>query len=304
MKKTSATVIFFGSGPVAAKSLTLLEQNFTIEAVVTKPRPPHHKGAVPVLEAAERLNLPIYSTADKQALSDLVKNWGVTSKVAVLIDFGVLVPQELIDYFPLGILNSHFSLLPEWRGADPITFAILSGQEKTGVSLMLVTAGIDEGPLLAQSALTIQPTTTTPSLTEELINLSDTMLTSLLPKYMDESIKPYPQDLNSPVTYSRKLHKDDGLINWEKPADQIEREVRAFVGWPKSRTSFGKIDVIITQVRIVDYSGKPGTTTIENKLPIVYCGQKALVIEKLKPSGKPEMTGEAFLNGYGESFKI
>jgi methionyl-tRNA formyltransferase len=222
----------------------------------------------------------------------------------VLIDFGLLVPQELMDYFPLGIVNSHFSLLPEWRGADPITFSILSGQQTTGISLMILAANIDEGPLLAQSSSVIPATATTPSLTETLINLSDKTLASVLPNYIAGKIKPYPQTLDHPVTYSRKLYKNDGVIDWHKPAQQLEREIRAFIEWPKSQTKFGDVDITITQAHVAPYNGKPGGTAVYNKLPVVYCGEQALAIDKLKPASRSEMTGEAFLNGYGRAFKV
>src|SRR5581483_1255847 len=116
MKKMSETIVFFGSGPVAAKSLELLAQSFDIEAVVTKPRPPHHRGDVPVLDTVDRLNLPLVEVSNKKELTDRIAHAHFTSHVAVLIDFGIIIPQEVIDAFPFGIVNSHFSLLPEWRG--------------------------------------------------------------------------------------------------------------------------------------------------------------------------------------------
>ena len=151
----SQKLVFFGSGPVAASALRLLVKGFDIEAIITKPRPAHHRGEVPILAAAQELSLPIFTAANKQELDELFSTNPVSSRLAVLIDFGIIVSQKIIDYFPLGIINSHFSLLPQWRGADPITFAILSGQARTGVSLMLLVEAMDEGPLLAggQSAL-------------------------------------------------------------------------------------------------------------------------------------------------------
>src|SRR5690349_4191168 len=136
MKKISEPITFFGSGPVAAESLRLLAQSFTIEAVITKPRPAHHKGSVPVLELAEKLQIPVRTASTKSELDALFDSRPVKSRVAILIDFGIIVSQQVIDYFEYGIINSHFSLLPEWRGADPITFSILSGQPRTGISLM------------------------------------------------------------------------------------------------------------------------------------------------------------------------
>src|SRR5215203_4291228 len=132
------SIVFFGSGPVAARSLELLAQNFEIEAVVTKPQPAHHKQPFPVLVVAKNLGLRIFTPSGRSELSELFSKRPVASQLGVVIDYGFIVNQDVIDYFPLGIVNSHFSLLPRWRGADPISFSILSGDAETGVSLMLI----------------------------------------------------------------------------------------------------------------------------------------------------------------------
>jgi methionyl-tRNA formyltransferase len=299
MEKTSEPIVFFGSGPVAAESLRLLQENFVIEAVVTKPRPPHHRGDVPVLALAEKLGLPTRTVSNRTELDDLIAAKPFESRVAVLIDFGIIVSQKVIDYFPLGIINSHFSLLPELRGADPITFAVLSGQEQTGVSLMLLVEAMDEGPLLAFGVHDLAPDTTTPELTDYLIKLSYGLLCDVVPGYLTGEIKPMPQDRTGrEVSYSRRLVKEDGIIDWQKPAAVIEREIRAFTGWPQSRTRLGTLDVIITKAHVIDAKGTPAKAAVVNKQPVIYCGEQALAIDRIKPAGKKEMTGEAFLAGY------
>jgi methionyl-tRNA formyltransferase len=217
--------------------------------------------------------------------------------VAVLIDFGIIVSQAVIDYFELGIVNSHFSLLPELRGADPITFAILSGQKQTGVSLMLLVEAMDEGPLLAQAVYDIRPDETTPSLTEALIEVSAVTLKEILPGYVAGSIAPQPQ-AEEGATYSRKLSKADGELDWSKPAVQLEREIRAFLGWPKSRTKLGETEVVVTFAQVVKSGIKPGEITTNNKMLVIGTGDGGLQVMKLKPAGKPEMTAADFLNGY------
>lgn len=298
MKKTSKPVVFFGSGPVAAESLRLLAQNFSIEAVVTKPRAAHHKGDVPVIRIAEGLNLPIHTVSNKRTLDELIAQDPFESKIGILIDFGIIVSQKAIDYFPLGIVNSHFSLLPEWRGADPITFAILSGQKTTGVSLMMLVEAMDEGPLLGYGVYGLSETVTTPELTAGLIELSDTLLTSIVPDYIEGLIAAQPQTSEIEATYSRKLTKEDSIINWQKPAENIEREVRAFIEWPKSRATIADKEVVITSAHVIDLSGRAGSFAIVDKQLVAYCGDKALVIDTLKPAGKKEMTGQSFLAGY------
>lgn len=303
MKKISEPIVFFGSGPVAAESLRLLAQDFNIEAVITKPRPPHHKGEVPVLSVAEELSLSIKTASTKQELNQLFSSLSVKSRAGVLIDFGIIVSQKVIDYFPLGIVNSHFSILPEWRGADPITFAILSGQKQTGVSLMLLVAAMDEGPLLGYGEYELTDDITTPQLTQGLITLSHNLLQQHLPEYLAGRTELLSQDATGRETsYSRKLSKQDGALDWSKPAEQLEREIRAFIEWPKSRASFGPIDATITAAHVENSSDTPGNRTIIDKRPAVYCNEKCLVIDRLKPAGKKEMTGEAFLAGYKNQF--
>lgn len=306
----SETIVFFGSGPVAAASLELLVKSFTIETVVTKPRPPHHHGDVPVLEVANRMGLPIIEASNKTELVDKITTKSLGSPVAVLIDFGIIVPQSVIDAFPLGIVNSHFSLLPEWRGADPITFAILSGQKQTGVSLMLLVEKMDEGPLLAQGDYDLEPNETTPSLTDNLVQLSYSLLAEVLPAYVAGSIQPVPQEIAaaaSPnalqVSYSRKLTKDDSILDWQKPAEQLEREIRAYQGWPKSRTKLGHIDVVVTRAHVVAADLAPGELQTSNKTLVIGTQHDALAIDELVPAGKKEMSVGAFMAGYGQKIQ-
>lgn len=306
-------VVFFGSGPVAAKSLELLSEWADIEAVITKPQPPHHKEPFPVLIVAEKLGLKTFTPNGKAELSELFKSKPVTSQVGLVIDYGFIINQDVIDYFPLGIINSHFSLLPEWRGADPITFSILSGQKQTGVSLMLIVKEMDEGPLLAQTPLELSNDTTTPTLTEELIELSDKTLQHILPLYLEGKAQPAAQESialpgHDVASYSRKLTKADSVLDFTKPAAQLEREIRAFIEWPKSRTVIAGKDVVITKAHAVPSNNpglKPGDITVESDVPVITIetSDGYLCIDALKPAGKNEMTVQAFLAGYGHLLK-
>jgi methionyl-tRNA formyltransferase len=316
MSKNS--VVFFGSGPVAAQSLKLLSEWAAIEAVVTKPQPPHHKESFPVLELAKKLNLPIYTPQGKAALSELIASGPFTSQLGLVIDYGFIINQDVIDSFPLGIINSHFSLLPEWRGADPITFAILSGQQRTGVSLMRIVAAMDEGPLLAFGIQEIDPAMTAPSLTQRLILLSDGLLRVEVPRYFAGETKVIPQEevskrlLDYPATpsYSRKLTKEDGILDWNKPAAQLEREIRAFIEWPKSRATFSEIDLVITKAHVVSKdtatptNASSGSLFVASKQLYVVTGDGILMIDELKPAGKQAMTAQAFLAGYAPKLPL
>lgn len=302
---TKPSVVFFGSGPVAAASLELLLQDFIVEAVVTKPKPVHHKGDFPVIEVAKQHQIPTHTVSNKTELSTLMGHKPFTSPVGVLIDFGIIVSQDVIDYFPRGIVNSHFSVLPEWRGADPITFAVLSGQASTGVSLMLLVEAMDEGPLLTYGEYQLSADITAPKLTENLIELSHSLLKNILPDYLaDPRFITRPQSVTGRKTsYSHKLTKNDGDIDWHKSATEIEREIRAYQGWPNSRTTLAGKIVTITKAAVVSQSGKPGTLHTDTGDLVVYCGQDALQILALKPAGKNEMTAESFINGHKQLLK-
>jgi len=296
----SKTIVFFGSGPVAAECLSKLITWQPIELVVTKRRPAHHKDPAPVEQLAIKENLKLEFADNKLELDELIHKSEPNSLLAVVIDYGVIISQQTIDYFPLGILNSHFSLLPHWRGADPITYSILSGQKETGVSIMQITAGLDEGPLLMTGKIEVGERNSI-ELTSELINVSDGLLKILLEPYMDtnKQVTPFQQDLSQIVTFSRKLTKQDGLINTAKTATEICREIRAFIEWPKSKITLNnKVDIVVTKASPVSKNLKINEVLIENNEIFLGCRVDALKIEKLKPAGKKEMDARSFLNGY------
>jgi methionyl-tRNA formyltransferase len=307
--KIDESVVFFGTGPVAAASLRLIARDFPIEAVITKPAPAHHKEQAPVLAAAEDLKLRVLTASNRGELDKLFAKKVLKSRLGILIDYGIIVSQKVIDYFPLGIINSHFSILPEWRGADPISFAILSGQKSTGVSLMLVTAGLDEGPLLAFGTYELPPGITGPLLTEHLINFSHMLLAKEVPKYLAEPKSGTPQNITGrEVSYSRKLTKSDGVIDWKKPAAELEREIRAFLEWPRSRAKLGSVEVVVTHAHVVKHDGAsrmvPGKMVVKNKTLLVGTGKDFLSIVRLIPAGKKEMPIEAFLAGYSKNLTV
>jgi len=299
-------IVFFGSGPVAASSLELLLQHATIECVVTKPQPPHHHGSFPVIELCQRQNLKMYTPANKVELTTLVASQHLSSVLGVVIDYGIIIEQTVIDYFAHGIVNSHFSLLPALRGADPISFAVLSGQPQTGVSLMVITAGLDEGPILTHGTYDMPPSITTPSLTGQLILLSDQLLCDTLANYHAGSITALSQTeyaaahgLSPQPSYSRKLTKADGHLDFNKPASVLEREIRAYLDWPRSRTTLAGKDVIITAATVLPPGPHPPSTVyVEDSNLIIATAQGDLQIDSLQPAGKKQMTAQDFLAGH------
>lgn len=258
--------------------------------MITKAVPAHHKGEAPVETLAKERGLPLHFASNKKELDELFEATQFSSDTGIVVDYGVIISKEVIDHFPFGIVNSHFSLLPQWRGADPITFSILSGQEKTGVSLMVIEPALDTGKLITQKVLHIAPDDTTPSLTDKLVSLSNQLLAEYLPRYMNGEITPKNQPHPDRVTYSRKLTKADSILDFSKPAEVLEREVRAFTGWPKSRTTLFDHQVIITKAHVSD---------TKNTALDIKCGDgKYFSIDELiGPSGR-KMDAKSFLNGY------
>lgn len=288
---TLPKIVFFGSGPVASATLEGLLPHFSIEAIITKPRPEGHHGSVPVLELAEAKKLPVFTPRNKAELTELFASAAFTAPLGLVVDYGIIISHSVINYFAKGIINSHFSLLPEWRGADPITFSILGGRPETaGVSLMLINEKLDEGELLTQKPFALPPTITTPELTKELVTLSNRMLIEHLPYYLNGNLQPHPQP-DIPPTYSRKLTKEDSFIDITKPAGQLEREVRAFAGWPKSKLTLFGHQIVIKKTRIAN-SERDGEL-------VIPCGNATFleILELTAPSGRT-MSGADFLRGY------
>ena len=298
-------IVYFGTGPVAAASLDFIANHFDIEAVVTKPRAPHHKGIAPVEQLCGQRNLPLLFAANKQGVDELVQQKQFESRLGIVVDFGIIISQDVIASFPLGIINSHFSLLPEWRGADPISYTVLSGQPKTGVSLMVIEPALDTGKLITQKTIDVAEKETTGSLTDKLVDLSNQLILEYLPRYIAGDITPRSQPHPDRATYSHKLSKADATIDWSESAEIIERKIRAYQPWPKARAVLGTIECIITDADVLTGDQSPaGTLSFTNSELIVSCGQGALTIRTLQPLGKKEMPVKAFLAGYKSQLTI
>lgn len=293
------SIVFFGTGPVAAASLDYIRRIFNIEAVVTKPRVPGFKGLTPVEELAKVHGYPTHFVTKRADLDELFHNTEFQSSLGIVVDFGIIISSDVIGRFHHGIVNSHFSLLPRWRGADPISYTILSGDEKAGVSLMVIDEGLDTGKLITYKSISMDPKETTATLTEKLIELSNELIEAHLPRYLAGEVQPKTQPHPDRVTFSHKIHKSDAIVNWNEPAAVIERRVRAYQPWPQMRTTLAGIELIITEANIVVANDPvPGKITAEKSRLLVGTAENWLEITKLKPSGKKEMPIQAFLAGY------
>lgn len=304
MTSTSKTLIFFGnevlatgveSRAVVLKSL--IEAGYEVAFLVVSQKESSRQNAndLTVVKLAQEHGIEV-KFADKLVdLESEIKASGAS--FGVLAAFGKIVPQSTINLFEHGIINIHPSLLPEFRGPTPIESAMLSDQTKTGVSLMLLSAGMDEGKVYGFSEVKITANISKQSLFEELSETGAVMLVELLPKILDGSLEALDQD-HEQATYSNKISKQNGEIDWSKPAQQIEREIRAYLGWPGSYTQLVGKDVTITEAKVTEASGEAGKPFKLSKSSFgVYCGQQALEVLKIKPAGKSEMSSAAFLAG-------
>lgn len=223
-----------------------------------------------------------------------------TAQVAVLAAYGRIIPQRVLDEFPLGIINIHPSLLPHYRGPTPIEQALLDGTEKTGVSIMHLTKGMDEGPIYKQKTLHIEKDESKAALTRRLQQLGADMLQEALPLIATGHLQPRQQPHPDRATYSHKITKTDGTLDYQKPAQVLEQEIRAYSGWPKSHTTLGSLEVVITKAHATttDSTPTPGKILASKKQLLIGTSNDWLEITALQPLGKKEMPIQAFLAGY------
>lgn len=298
---TGDRLVFFGTDAFSVPSLIrLLAEGWKVAGVVTKPDSPSGRGLEHTMPAVKRLALaqkvPVLQP-DKvvNALDDLKH---LRADAGIVVAYGRIIPPAVLELFPKGLVNVHASLLPRHRGAAPIEAALLAGDEATGVTLMHLEAGLDTGPTYASSKLQLGGRETRLDLYEQLAELGAELLTNKLRGIMEENIVPIPQD-HAAASHFGRLAKSQGKLDWSKPAEQLDREVRAYLGWPGSHATVADTDVIVTAARAIDADGQAGTPyrTPSGELA-VYAAQGSLVIDRLKPAGKREMTGPEFLAGH------
>lgn len=291
MTKTSKTILFFGTEDFSATSLTaLINHSYQIAAVITKPDSKKGRGQklVPpaVKEIAQAHDIEVWQPAKISDLSSQISQFD--RPVGVLVSFGKIIPQAMIDLFSPGIINVHPSLLPLYRGPSPIEQAILNGDSRTGVSIMQLSARMDAGPVYTQTTVDLSGTETKPELYQLLAERGAKLLVESLDQIITGQLQPTAQD-EAAASYTKLLSKEDGLIDpSQHSATAIERMVRAFIGYPKTRLDFKGAPVIVTQAHVVN---QPDETTIA-------CADGTwLAIDSLvSPSGK-QMATQAYLRG-------
>lgn len=283
---SDSRLIFFGTAGFSVPALeALLKAGFNIIAVITKPDKPGGRGQkiiVPTVKTiAEKHGLKVFQPLKFKDINEELA--GLKPDAGVVVAFGKIIPQSAIDLFPKGLINTHASLLPKYRGPAPIEAAILNGDRGTGITLMQIDAGMDTGPVYVSEKLDINNQNRW-EMYEKLSRMGAEMLVKFLPSILSGKLQPKPQD-DSKASVVSMISKAEAEIDWNKPSKEIERKIRAHLGWPGSKTKLGGVEVTITAAHV----GEPGPKDL---------AKNGLVIDKLKPAGKKEMTGQAFLAGH------
>lgn len=299
-------IVFMGTPEFAVPSLErLILDQYQVVAVYTQPDRLAGRGRAlaspPVKEAALRLGLPVVQLASLKSEESVSRLAGLKPDVIVVAAFGQILPQPVLDVPAYGCINIHPSLLPRHRGASPVAAAILSGDEFTGVSIMLLDSGMDTGPMLARAAIPVSPRDNTGSLTEKLSLIAAHLLQETLTSWRRREIAPRPQN-EAEATYSPRITKEAGEIDWHLSAVEIWRRVRAFNPWPGSYTRWrGK------QLKIIEAVPLTGEEALEvgrvvalpghGAVPGIGTGDGILGVVKVQLEGKREISAADFLRG-------
>jgi methionyl-tRNA formyltransferase len=274
-----------------------------IIAVFTQPDRPKGRGRrlgpSPVKAAALRLNIPVHQPERIRRPEVIEQLAGMRADAMVVVGYGQIIPQAIIDLPPLGIVNVHASLLPRYRGAAPIQWAIARGETVTGVTTMLINAGLDTGDMLLKAETRIGAEETAIELGERLAAVGADLLDETLRQTQAGSIRREPQN-DAEATYAPVLRKEDGLIDWTRPAREIFNRCRGFLPWPGTYTAFrGNLLHIWRSKPANDIdSGVPGSIHLRGPRVLVACGQgTALELEELQLEGRTRISAEAFRNG-------
>ena len=297
-------VVFMGTPDFAVPSLLTLIQNYEVIGVITQPDRPAGRGRAlkqsPVKSISLEYGLPVYqpvSLKDDTAI-DPVREW--SADIIIVAAFGQILPPKLLNLPRQGCLNVHASLLPRWRGAAPIQYAILSGDDQSGVSLMRMDEGLDTGPVYVQEAVRIQERETAESLHDRLAQLGADMLASYLDQIISGALQAKDQD-DTEATYAPMLKKNAGLIDWNRPVNQIDRHIRAMTPWPSAYTFWKGKRLKLMVARPVEKivpGGDPGLVVSMQGTAGILTSDGVILIERLQLAGKKEIGLADFLRGY------
>ena len=298
-------LVFMGTPGFSVPFLErLIHNQHQVAAVYTQPDRPAGRGrsaaASPVKRAALSWNLPVVQPDSLRSAEAVAKLADFRPEVIVVVAFGQILPQAVLDLPKYGGINVHPSLLPKFRGASPVAAAILAGEEVTGASIMLMDAGMDTGPVLAQQRMPVSPEDTAGSLSGKLSLAGAGLLQEVLVRWPGGEITPQPQN-EAEATYCQPIAKEEGEIDWQMPAVNIWRQVRAFNPWPGSHTRWrGK------QFKIIEAAPLPGAASGVGRVVAVSkpeagfgvgTGEGMLGVAKVQLEGKRAMAAAEFLRG-------
>ena len=301
-------IIFMGTAELACASLEKIvgEKSFQLLAVVTQPDKPKGRELKlqpsPVKILAEKLSVPVLQPAKARAEDFISTLRALQPDLIVVVAYGQILPPAILELPHYGCVNVHTSLLPKYRGAAPIQWAIADGNAETGVTLMQMDAGLDTGPLLAMRRTPILPTDDSQILHDRLAQLGAELLVETLPAFIAGKILPQPQTADG-ASYAAKIKRDDGQINWQLPAQEIWNRLRAFTPWPGAFTHLGGADgrvlLKIWRAQLCVQSGSAGEVLAVDKHGIIVaCGQGSLRITELQREGGRRLPAEQFLQGF------
>lgn len=297
-------VVFLGTPEFAVPSLqALASAGHEIAAVFTQPDRPKGRGnqlaESPVKLAAKALGLPIYQPERVRRPEPTEQLRQLAAEIMVVVGYGQIIPQAIIDLPRHGILNVHASLLPKYRGAAPIQWAIANGETETGVTIMQIDAGLDTGDMLLKSTVPIHPNETAPELSARLAPLGAGLLLQAMRQIQDGTVQREKQN-DAEASHAPILKKEDGQIDWSKPAQLIYNRLRGFTPWPGAYANFRGQQLSILRARPVEHiPAAPGALNIDKRRLFAGCGfNTSLELLEVQLAGKKRMPAEALLNGY------
>ncbi|MCC5991408.1 MAG: methionyl-tRNA formyltransferase [Rhodobacteraceae bacterium] len=289
-------VIFMGTPDFSVPALDAVHAAYQVVCVYTQPPRPAGRGKqprlTPVHARAEALGLPVRHPDSLNGAEAQLDFASLGADVAVVVAYGLILPQPVLDAPRLGCLNIHASLLPRWRGAAPIQRAIMAGDAETGICIMQMGAGLDTGPVLLRAKTPISDTDTAASLHDRLAAMGAELVVQALARLPELVPEPQP---DQGVSYAAKIDKAEARIDWTQPAESVARRIRALSPFPGAwcDSSIGRLKLL--NARAVDGQGVPGQV-LEGGL-IVACGTGAVQITELQREGKRAMSDGDFLRG-------
>lgn len=299
-------IVFMGTPFFAVPSLVAVAALPDVEIiqVITQPDRPAGRGQSlqpsAVKAKALALGLPVWTPDHLRKAEDVARLRDLAPDLIVVVAYGEILRQRVLDIPPFGTLNVHSSLLPRHRGAAPISAALLAGDAETGVTIMRLDAGMDTGDMLARRTLTIEPTHTTGSLTPLLAQVGAELLAETLPLWVSGQITPIPQE-HADATHTRLIQKEDGHLDWTQPAATLERAVRAYDPWPGTFTTWRGQTLKIGAATVLPSApaaAAPGTVSRFGNDLAVATGDGWLALHMLQLPGKKAVDVKTFLNGY------